>query len=58
MIGVGPVDLTQGTLSPDTDAEIPTVMNNAVKQQLIKKQVLGVSFTPATTSNDTSMCTA
>jgi hypothetical protein len=58
IIGVGPVDLTQGTLSPDTGAVIPTIMNNAVKQQVLGKQILGVSFMPATTLNDTSMCTA
>ncbi|KAG1874285.1 acid protease [Suillus subluteus] len=54
IIGVGPVDLTQGTLPPDTNALIPTVTNNALKQGLIKKQTLGVSFAPATTSNDTN----
>ncbi|KAG1845898.1 acid protease [Suillus subalutaceus] len=54
IIGVGPVDLTQGTLSPDANALIPTVMNNALKQGLIKKQTLGVLFAPATTYNDTN----
>lgn len=54
IIGVGPVDLTQGTLSPDTDVLIPTIIQNALKQGLIKKQILGVSFAPAATSNDTN----
>jgi hypothetical protein len=53
IIGVGPVDLTKGTLSPDTHASIPTIINNAWK--LIKKQIFGVSFAPVTISNDTSM---
>ncbi|KAG1738545.1 acid protease [Suillus lakei] len=54
IIGVGPVNLTHGTLSPDIHAFIPTIMNNALKQGLIKKQILGVSFAPATTSNDSN----
>ncbi|KAG0704564.1 acid protease [Suillus ampliporus] len=54
IIGVGPVDLTQGTLSPDTNALIPTIMDNALEQGLIKKRILGVSFAPATTYNDTN----
>jgi len=51
IIGVGPVDLTQRTLSPDTQATIPTVMDNAYSQGLISQEVLGVSFAPAN-SND------
>lgn len=54
IVGVGPVVLTQGTLSPDTNALIPTVMNNLVSQGLIADQVLGVYFAPATNDNDTS----
>jgi hypothetical protein len=54
IIGVGPVDLTQGILSPNTDDLVPTVMDNALSQGLIKKRILGVSFAPATSYNDTS----
>ncbi|KAG0704563.1 acid protease [Suillus ampliporus] len=54
IIGVGPVDLTQGTLSPDTNALIPTIMDNALEQGLIKKRILGISFAPSTTYNDTN----
>ena len=54
IVGVGPVDLTQGTLSPDTNAMIPTVMNNLVSQGLIENQVLGVYFAPSTNYSDTS----
>lgn len=54
IIGVGPVDLTLGTLYPDENAEIPTVMNNALQQGLIPEQVLGVSFAPADTYSDTN----
>ncbi|KAG1893576.1 uncharacterized protein F5891DRAFT_985724 [Suillus fuscotomentosus] len=53
IIGVGPVNLTQGKLSPDTGALTPTIMDNALKQGLIKQQIFGISFAPTTTSNDT-----
>ncbi|KIO07573.1 hypothetical protein M404DRAFT_8365 [Pisolithus tinctorius Marx 270] len=54
IIGVGPVILTQGTLSPDTNATILTVTNNAVSQGLIYDQVLGIYFAPANNSSDTN----
>ncbi|KAH7909946.1 acid protease [Hygrophoropsis aurantiaca] len=54
IVGVGPTDLTQGTLSPDTNAMIPTVMDNALKQGWITEEILGVSFAPATSYNDTN----
>lgn len=54
IVGVGPVDLTQGTLSPDTNALIPTVMNNLVSQGVIENQILGVYFAPSTNYSDTS----
>ncbi|KIK41818.1 hypothetical protein CY34DRAFT_12798 [Suillus luteus UH-Slu-Lm8-n1] len=52
IIGFGPVDLTQGTQIPDTNALVPTIMDNSLKQGLIKNQILGISFAPATSSND------
>lgn len=54
IIGFGPVDLTQGTQIPDTNALVPTIMDNSLKQGLIKNQILGISFAPATSSNDKS----
>ncbi|EIW85643.1 acid protease [Coniophora puteana RWD-64-598 SS2] len=54
IVGVGPADLTVGTLTPDVDATIPTVMDNALKQGLIEQEILGVSFAPATTYSDTN----
>jgi len=54
VIGMGPVGLTNGTLSPDDNATIPTVMNNAASQHLIEHQVLGVFFAPTSSDNDTS----
>jgi len=47
IIGIGPVDLTEDTLS--TGGTIPTVTDNAFKQGLIPADVLGISFVPTTT---------
>jgi len=46
IIGVGPVDLTLGTLSPDTKSTIPTVTQNLFTAHTIGKDVLSVSFEP------------
>ncbi|GBE83524.1 Polyporopepsin [Sparassis crispa] len=54
IIGVGPTILTEGTLYPDTNALIPTVMDNALEQGLIESEILGVYFAPATKYNDTN----
>ncbi|KZT68718.1 acid protease [Daedalea quercina L-15889] len=54
IIGVGPTDLTLGTLYPDINASIPTVMDNALEQGLIAAEILGVSFAPADDYNDTN----
>ena len=48
IIGLGPIDLTLGALSPDRNTTIPTIMNNLVSQGLIENQVLGVYFAPST----------
>ncbi|KAN0088293.1 Aspartic peptidase domain containing protein [Tylopilus felleus] len=52
IVGVGPVDLALGTLSPDTNATIPTAMNNLVSQGLIEDQIFGVYFAPSTNYSD------
>ncbi|EIW85612.1 acid protease [Coniophora puteana RWD-64-598 SS2] len=54
IVGVGPVDLTTGTLAPDENEAIPTVLNNALKQGLIEEEILGVSFKQAGQYNDTN----
>ncbi|KAG6381827.1 acid protease [Boletus reticuloceps] len=54
IVGVGPVDLTLGTLSPDMNATRPTVMNNLVSQGLIKNKVLDGALTYGGT--DSSLC--
>ncbi|KAG6837331.1 hypothetical protein H0H93_011426 [Arthromyces matolae] len=48
IIGIGPVDLTLGTLSPATNTLIPTVTDNAFSLGLITSDLLGISFQPST----------
>jgi cathepsin E len=45
---IGPVDLTQGTLSPDTNALIPTVTDNLFAQRTIPANSIGIFFEPTT----------
>ncbi|KAG1820843.1 aspartic peptidase domain-containing protein [Suillus subaureus] len=51
ILGVGPVDLTEGTVS-NAD-EVPTVTDNLYAQKKISSEVLGVFFAPAS-SDDSS----
>ncbi|KAG6879572.1 hypothetical protein C0992_001399 [Termitomyces sp. T32_za158] len=46
IIGIGPVDLTLGTLSPATNSLIPTVTDNAFSLGIITSDLLGISFEP------------
>jgi hypothetical protein len=55
IIGIGPVALTRGTLSPNSNAVIPTVTDNAVAQGLISTEVIGIGFAPANSNDSTSM---
>ncbi|KAF8808106.1 aspartic protease [Phlegmacium glaucopus] len=48
IIGIGPVDLTLDTLSPDTTATIPTVTDNLFAAGTITANEIGVSFEPIT----------
>ncbi|KAF8808105.1 acid protease [Phlegmacium glaucopus] len=48
IIGIGPVDLTLGTLSPHTTATIPTVTDNLFAAGTITANEIGVSFEPIT----------
>ncbi|TBU21523.1 acid protease [Dichomitus squalens] len=48
ILGIGPTDLTCGTLIPDESACIPTVTDNAFTQGLIGEGQVGVSFEPTT----------
>jgi hypothetical protein len=50
IVGFGPVDLTEDTVSGSTT--VPTVVNNLFTQGKISTQVLGVSFAPESGSDD------
>jgi hypothetical protein len=49
ILGVGPVDLTQGTVSGTTS--VPTFLDNLYKQGSISTEVLGVYFAPESGSD-------
>jgi hypothetical protein len=51
VLGLGPVDLTIGSLSPDTTQSIPTVTDNAFAEKLIPADEIGISFEPALGDN-------
>ncbi|KAG2145185.1 acid protease [Suillus clintonianus] len=54
ILGVGPVNLTVGSLSQNITSIVPTVMDNARQQGLIQSQIMSVSFAPASSVNDTN----
>ncbi|KIL59267.1 hypothetical protein M378DRAFT_1015803 [Amanita muscaria Koide BX008] len=51
ILGIGPTDLTVGTLSPDTNTPILTVTDNAYAQGLITNDEIAISFEPTTTTS-------
>ncbi|KAG1851513.1 aspartic peptidase domain-containing protein [Suillus tomentosus] len=55
LIGLGPADLTQGTVS--NTYEVATVTDNLYKQRTISSEVLGVFFAPASSSNSSGELT-
>ncbi|OAX40083.1 acid protease [Rhizopogon vinicolor AM-OR11-026] len=46
IVGIGPVDLTEGTLTKEESTTIPTVTENLYTQGLISEIVVGISFEP------------
>ncbi|KAI0634423.1 aspartic proteinase precursor [Trametes polyzona] len=52
ILGLGPVDLTEGTTS--SGSQIPTVLDNALAQGLISDELVGISFQPTTSLSDTN----
>ncbi|KAG1869080.1 aspartic peptidase domain-containing protein [Suillus tomentosus] len=50
ILGIGPLDLTNGTLTNEPTKTIPTVIDNLYSQGTISQKVIGISFEP-TTSN-------
>ncbi|KZP03468.1 aspartic peptidase A1 [Athelia psychrophila] len=52
VLGIGPVDLTIGTLSPDTKSNVPTVTDNLFLAGTIPDHTIGISFEPTTSDSD------
>ncbi|KAI0299092.1 aspartic peptidase A1 [Multifurca ochricompacta] len=51
ILGIGPTDLTLGTLSPNTGSSIPTVTDNLFRRGTITSNLVSVSFEPTTTTS-------
>ncbi|KAJ8593240.1 aspartic proteinase [Rhizopogon salebrosus TDB-379] len=51
IIGIGPVDLTEHTLTDEPSMTIPTVTQNLHTQGIISENVVGVSFEPTNQLN-------
>ncbi|KAF8528491.1 acid protease [Hysterangium stoloniferum] len=54
ILGIGPTDLTLGTLSPATNTLIPTVVDNLFKQGTITSDLIGISFEPTNSASVTN----
>ncbi|KAG2343384.1 acid protease [Suillus weaverae] len=54
ILGIGPLDLTQGTLTNSPATTIPTVTDNLYSQGTISQMVVGVSFEPTTSQTVTN----
>ncbi|EJF59840.1 aspartic peptidase A1 [Dichomitus squalens LYAD-421 SS1] len=54
ILGIGPVDLTQGTLVLESEKEVPTVTDNAQKLGLLTEYIVGISFEPLNQDNETN----
>ncbi|KAG1854100.1 family A1 protease [Suillus tomentosus] len=50
ILGLGPVDLTRGTLTEDADVLVPTVTDNLHHQGTIHLEVVSISFEPTTST--------
>jgi cathepsin E len=48
ILGIGPVDLTQGTLTSSPNSLIPTVTDNLFSSGVISSNEIGISFEPTT----------
>ncbi|KAG2120499.1 aspartic peptidase domain-containing protein [Suillus discolor] len=48
ILGLGPVDLTAGTLTDEPTTTIPTVTDNLHSQGIIHREVVSISFEPIT----------
>lgn len=50
ILGIGPVDLTSGTVSGTSD--VPTVTDNLFSQGTIKSDSIGISYVPTSSTSD------
>ncbi|KAI0032786.1 aspartic peptidase domain-containing protein [Vararia minispora EC-137] len=50
ILGIGPVDLTQGTVS--STGSVPTVTDNLFRQGTIPTESIGISYVPTTSSSE------
>ena len=53
ILGIGPTNLTEGTVIPDGSV-IPTVTDNLLTQGTIPQKVVGIYFAPTPTENNTN----
>ncbi|KAJ7486179.1 aspartic peptidase domain-containing protein [Mycena galericulata] len=58
ILGIGPVDLTQSTMSPDDSDPngIATVTDNLLKQGTISTECIGICYEPTTTAEGPTGC--
>lgn len=54
ILGIGPTDLTVGTLSPDTGSTVPTITDTLFSQKVITSNLIGISFNPTTSEESTN----
>lgn len=54
IIGIGPLDLTEGTLTNEPTTTIPTVTDNLYSEGIISEIVIGISFEPTTSQTNTN----
>ncbi|OJA19120.1 hypothetical protein AZE42_02137 [Rhizopogon vesiculosus] len=54
ILGIGPLDLTEGTLTNEESETIPTVTENLYTQGLISEIVVGISFEPTNSETITN----
>ncbi|KAG6334303.1 hypothetical protein ID866_4782 [Astraeus odoratus] len=51
ILGIGPEDLTKGTVKPDVITTIPTVTQNLRKAGIVQETLVGIYFEPSTTAD-------
>jgi len=54
IVGIGPLILTEGTLTNEPSTTIPTVTMNLYTQGIISEEVVGVSFEPTNSEEVTN----